>query len=750
MSMLEQLKILFERHRILVNSAQYLLAGATYMIPASHIYHNIMTEALFALSKVLSTMTYFTDHRGSDELRDSTTITQFLMLSVAQFEVLYEKTFDILGGSYLSAVAISVAEVIKSLVRLHCILQCTKCGGGMIVGWGKSHPRCLYAVPSYGKWFEEWVRAHLPPIAPVPSDKWSFRFISVSSVSTSAFLPSDCHSPRDNSITYSRYTKSTKSVRWRDDSTDLENESTEETAITAASVLPSSALTALSILTRVDSVEPPPLQTQTKRNLAIHPFPAPILGSALKTVSSYEILSGDPSGALPISSATAIATATYYPSSRETADTLHKMKISPVHGNPPDTLSDNFSNKQDTTATSSLIKQSDTESNDDGGGVARPSSGESCTSDNNFFIFEDDEEERGDRKDVEREDVKISEDDAIDESSGAKALVSPNSAYLKKKRIPRRRSWENTGSDGGKEQRGYLDLCEGVDSTDTLPIVTTICGCDINAGQLLTLGEILYILRPAVYALLRAHHFKKSRTSTEEKGIPQNSDRKSSTLAELPPLLQSMFGPRDDSCLLFAMVVSLTMEVVSIVCTIQALRLIRKDVSERVYLKHWSEQQQNNKQWRVFRKWMNPDYISPHTVSLERTRSDSSTSGGTIEINSRDQAEEESLSSSSSSMRTGRSEKTPDSEDVKKFVAETMAACASITEHPMDAEIQRRKMMLLLYLLRSPIFDRTTLPILSKVCHSLHGLPLIHSLPDTLLDLLRYMNKTYFYTSNSS
>ena len=145
------------------------------------------------------------------------------------------------------------------------------------------------------------------------------------------------------------------------------------------------------------------------------------------------------------------------------------------------------------------------------------------------------------------------------------------------------------------------------------------------------------------------------------------------------------------------------MEVVSIVCTIQALRLIRKYVSERVYLKHWSEQQKNNKQWRVFRKWMNPDYISPHTVSLERARSDSSTSDGTIEINSRGQAVEESLSSST---RTGRSEKTPDSEDVKKFVAETMAACASITEHPMDAEIQRRKMMLLLYLLRSPIFDR--------------------------------------------
>jgi len=72
------------------------------------------------------------------------------------------------------------------------------------------------------------------------------------------------------------------------------------------------------------------------------------------------------------------------------------------------------------------------------------------------------------------------------------------------------------------------------------------------------------------------------------------------------------------------------------------------------------------------------------------------------------------------------------------------------THHPMIEELGRRKAAFFLNLLRSPIMDRATLPMLKKVVNMLKYLPLVGSLPPRLLDILDYFSSTYFYTSNSS
>jgi hypothetical protein len=88
-----------------------------------------------------------------------------------------------------------------------------------------------------------------------------------------------------------------------------------------------------------------------------------------------------------------------------------------------------------------------------------------------------------------------------------------------------------------------------------------------------------------------------------------------------------------------------------------------------------------------------------------------------------------------------------------------------IPKHPIDEEINRRKLLYLLNLLKSPLFNRcvslnyfirylfffrTTLPLLSKIAGVIHRVPLIGSLPSHMLDTLCYINSTYFHTSNSS
>ena len=68
----------------------------------------------------------------------------------------------------------------------------------------------------------------------------------------------------------------------------------------------------------------------------------------------------------------------------------------------------------------------------------------------------------------------------------------------------------------------------------------------------------------------------------------------------------------------------------------------------------------------------------------------------------------------------------------------------------LDNELSRRKFALLIYFLRAPLFDRTTLPMLNYIKRIMQYIPLIHSLPDYLKDILVYFNHSYFRTASSS
>ena len=70
--------------------------------------------------------------------------------------------------------------------------------------------------------------------------------------------------------------------------------------------------------------------------------------------------------------------------------------------------------------------------------------------------------------------------------------------------------------------------------------------------------------------------------------------------------------------------------------------------------------------------------------------------------------------------------------------------------HAFDKELQRRQLALLYYFLRSPLFDRTTLPLLEMAARLVARIPLLGGLPASAIGLVRYLNRTHFYTSASS
>jgi hypothetical protein len=58
-------------------------------------------------------------------------------------------------------------------------------------------------------------------------------------------------------------------------------------------------------------------------------------------------------------------------------------------------------------------------------------------------------------------------------------------------------------------------------------------------------------------------------------------------------------------------------------------------------------------------------------------------------------------------------------------------------------------MALFLYLLRSPLFDKATYPLLRTVSNGLSRVPLLGGVASSALDMLSYLSSTHFYNSNS-
>ena len=70
--------------------------------------------------------------------------------------------------------------------------------------------------------------------------------------------------------------------------------------------------------------------------------------------------------------------------------------------------------------------------------------------------------------------------------------------------------------------------------------------------------------------------------------------------------------------------------------------------------------------------------------------------------------------------------------------------------HAFDRELQRRQLALLYYFLRSPLFDRTTMPLLEMAAKLMERIPLLGGLPASAIGLVKYLHRTHFYTSASS
>lgn len=70
-------------------------------------------------------------------------------------------------------------------------------------------------------------------------------------------------------------------------------------------------------------------------------------------------------------------------------------------------------------------------------------------------------------------------------------------------------------------------------------------------------------------------------------------------------------------------------------------------------------------------------------------------------------------------------------------------------EHSYEHEIRRRKNALFFYLLRGPLFDRATLPLLKSLVTSMRGIPVLKQIPVYLVEILTYLNRIHFYNSNS-
>ena len=65
-------------------------------------------------------------------------------------------------------------------------------------------------------------------------------------------------------------------------------------------------------------------------------------------------------------------------------------------------------------------------------------------------------------------------------------------------------------------------------------------------------------------------------------------------------------------------------------------------------------------------------------------------------------------------------------------------------------EFERRRSLWLYYMLRDPLFERTTLPVLSYVAGWISRVPLVGGLTDFAMFSLLYYQKKYFWFAGSS
>lgn len=196
--------------------------------------------------------------------------------------------------------------------------------------------------------------------------------------------------------------------------------------------------------------------------------------------------------------------------------------------------------------------------------------------------------------------------------------------------------------------------------------------------QCLLYGEVLYILRPAVYAWVKFGLRRKSNDVSSFGRDAEDDGDSDVTMRQFLASLASIWNPAendDDGSLdLIALIVSLVIELLSIQLT---------------------------------------------SIGLELARAEA-----------RKQVQERDLDMA--------------------FLVEDLPPATTAQLHKFDTELRRRKTALFFYLVRSPVFNRTTQPFFRLLSQSVRSVPFVSTLPDSLLGALQYLNGSHFRSAASS
>lgn len=233
---------------------------------------------------------------------------------------------------------------------------------------------------------------------------------------------------------------------------------------------------------------------------------------------------------------------------------------------------------------------------------------------------------------------------------------------------------------GGSAAAGCMTLAVG---SFSVPV-------PVSPEQLFALAEVLYVLRPVVYAAcLRTFCTDKARRTT-----PVGAD--ASTGGGVGSGKEAAAGGRRELALLLAVLAELVLEGLSIRMTELALHMVRDQLE---------------------RGGDNAAGAARPVVFGSRSGSRGDYRGRQFPVFGQDRGR---------TFRQGGS-----------------------ALHEMDTELRRRKLMLLWYLVKAPVFGRATAPLLRLVERYLSMLPVVNQLPSALLGTLTWANQFHFRTSHS-
>lgn len=309
----------------------------------------------------------------------------------------------------------------------------------------------------------------------------------------------------------------------------------------------------------------------------------------------------------------------------------------------------------------------------------------------------------------------------------------------------------------------------------------------ITAEQAIYFGEVLYVLRPAIYAwtLNFVAETRKTYADNIDSGLlfsnssnefnDTNTQHSANVAAmryklsnlgswgeslsylterslSLPQDIHSAISNIEDLDMIISLLVSLLVELLSIHWTSTGLKIAREQeffrrestrtvaggVNTGVNVAIDSPGRSNNVQG---------SSDTPNVLPGSENRGSStslSTAGSNSNANS-DILENESENGSTTASSASDNIHAVPEEAYNQFVKDIEGY-----RHEFDYELRRRRSALFYYFMRSPLFDRATMPFLRIASGLLGKIPLLNMLPTYAINYMSYFNNTHFRTSASS